>query len=347
VLQAPATYVWHNGGPRDLSRDIRNAEPDMTPSSASPNAAAIELNAVIVALTGDEPRVLTLEGGALLPSGPFETDHPTLQTGLRAWVERQTRHPLGYVEQLYTFADRDRTESCTGRHVISISYLGLTSERHSPGPHDAGWRSWYRYFPWEDWRGGPSPLVAEAILPRLGQWVEAAAEPAVRHERRQRVAFNFGECAAGVPGGTSSWNEELVLQRYELLYEAGLVPEMGRQRPVADPLPGTPMRHDHRRILATGIARLRAKIKYRPVVFELMPSTFTLLQLQRAVEALAGRRLHKQNFRRLIDQQGLVEETGAVSVETGGRPAKLYRFRREILVERAVAGTKLPLSRSA
>jgi hypothetical protein len=103
---------------------------------------------------------------------------------------------------------------------------------------------------------------------------------------------------------------------------------------------------DHRRILATGIARLRAKIKYRPVVFELMPARFTLLQLQRAVEALAGQRLHKQNFRRLVDQQGLVEETGGVSTATGGRPAKLFRFRRKILAEREAAGTKLPLSRS-
>ena len=106
------------------------------------------------------------------------------------------------------------------------------------------------------------------------------------------------------------------------------------------------MRHDHRRILATGIARLRAKIKYRPVVFELMPPTFTLLQLQRTVEALAGRLLHKQNFRRLIDQQDLVEETGEVTTETGGRPAKLFRFRREVLAERQVAGTKLPLVRA-
>jgi hypothetical protein len=78
-----------------------------------------------------------------------------------------------------------------------------------------------------------------------------------------------------------------------------------------------------------------------------MPPSFTLLELQRAVEALAGRRLHKQNFRRLIDQQGLVEETGEVSTETGGRPAKRVRFRREVLLERAAAGTKLPLSRSA
>jgi hypothetical protein len=132
-----------------------------------------------------------------------------------------------------------------------------------------------------------------------------------------------------------------------LLYEAALVPEAGSRKPVAQPLPGMTMRHDHRRILATGIARLRAKIKYRPIVFELMPDEFTLLQLQRAVEALAGQPLHKPNFRRLIDQQGLVEETGAISAETGGRPAKLYRFRREVVLERAFGGSKLPLTRPA
>ena len=59
-----------------------------------------------------------------------------------------------------------------------------------------------------------------------------------------------------------------------------------------------------------------------------MPPRFTLLQLQRTMEALAGRLLHKQNFRRLIDQQDLVEETGDVTSGTGGRPAKLFRFRR-------------------
>jgi hypothetical protein len=77
-----------------------------------------------------------------------------------------------------------------------------------------------------------------------------------------------------------------------------------------------------------------------------MPEAFTLLQLQRTVEALGGRLLHKQNFRRLIDQQDLVEETGEVTTETGGRPAKLFRFRREVLAERQVAGTKLPLVRA-
>ena len=315
----------------------------MPAPSARPNEVAIELNAVLVALIDDAPQVLTLQDGALLPSGPFESGHPTLQTGLRAWVERQTHHPLGYVEQLYTFADRSRAEAATGRRIVSISYLGLTRERAAAGQHEPGWQSFYRYFPWEDWRAGPPKLLAHAILPPLGRWINEARDAAARRERRQRVEVNFDQV---------SWNEELVLQRYELLYEAGLVPEAGRpKRPVADPVPplviGEPMRYDHRRILATGIARLRAKIKYRPVVFELMPPAFTLGQLQRAVEALAGRRLHKQNFRRLVEQQGLVEETDAMSAGTGGRPAKLYRFRREILLERAVAGTKLPLARSA
>jgi hypothetical protein len=106
------------------------------------------------------------------------------------------------------------------------------------------------------------------------------------------------------------------------------------------------MSGDHRRILATGIARLRAKIKYRPVVFELMPSRFTLLQLQRTVEALAGRPLHKQNFRRLIEQQELVEEAGGTTGDSIGRPAKLFRFRHAVVAERAFAGTKLPLARA-
>ncbi|HZX82842.1 MAG TPA: hypothetical protein VFF19_04690 [Reyranella sp.] len=303
---------------------------------SGPRPVAVELNAVLVALIDDEPQVLTLEEGALLPSGPFEGDHPTLQTGVRAWVERQTHHPLGYVEQLYTFADRYR-ESTMGYRIVSISYLGLTRERAAAGQHEPGWQSFYRYFPWEDWREGPPKILVRAVLPRLKGWVEAVADSA-RRERRQRVDGNFD---------IDAWNEELVLQRYELLYEAGLVPEAGRPRkPVADPVPGEPMRYDHRRILATGIARLRAKIKYRPVVFELMPPDFTLGQLQRAVEALAGRPLHKQNFRRQVEQQGLVEETGASTTGTGGRPAKLYRFRREIVLERAVAGSKLPLVRS-
>ena len=128
-----------------------------------------------------------------------------MQTGLRAWVERQTHHPLGYVEQLYTFADRNRAEAGSGRRIVSISYLGLTRER------EPGWQSWYRYFPWENWREGPPKLLARAILPRLERWVGEGRDPAAKRERRQRVEGNFDARA---------WNEDLGLQRYELFYEA-------------------------------------------------------------------------------------------------------------------------------
>lgn len=80
------------------------------------------------------------------------------------------------------------------------------------------------------------------------------------------------------------------------------------------------MLYDHRRILATAISRLRTKLKYRPVVFELMAHSFTLTELQRCVEAISGRHLHKQNFRRLVEGTELVEPTGETSTATAAAP---------------------------
>jgi hypothetical protein len=101
------------------------------------------------------------------------------------------------------------------------------------------------------------------------------------------------------------------------------------------------MRYDHRRIAATAIARLRGKIKYRPVIFELMADDFTLTELQTTVEAISGRHLHKQNFRRLVEGAELVEPTGMSISKTAGRPAALFRFRRQILDERPAPGLKV------
>ncbi len=300
---------------------------------------AVELIAVLVAIGDGQPKAMTINDGTALPSGPFEVEHRSLQSGLRAWVERQTRHPIGYVEQLYTFADRDRSSGADGGRAISISYLGLTRAQDAAAPH-AGWRDWYEYFPWEDHRAGAPRLISGALAPNLRAWADGASEAATRCERWRRAAIAFG-----LEG--CRWNEELVLRRYELLFEANLVVESDRQtHSLAREAAGRSMDGDHRRILATGIARLRAKIKYNPVVFELMPATFTLSQLQRCVEALAGLLVHKPNFRRLIEQQDLVEETGESAADTGGRPAKLYRFRPAVREERAFAGTKLPLARA-
>lgn len=297
------------------------------------DAISAEVLAVIVAIVDAEPCVLTLGDVPRLPAGPLLPDHRSLQAATRAWVEQQTGRELGYLEQLYTFADLDR-EGAPGRN-ISVSYLGLTHDADSLAI--GTWRPWYSLLPWEDRRRANRTI--STLARRLADW--ASSVEAESTARRQRAAITFG--LDGNP-----WQPDLALQRYELLYEAGLVAEAApaTRRPDPELAPGHRMVGDHRRVLATGLARLRAKIQYRPVVFELMAETFTLRELQSCVEALAGRAVHTQNFRRLVEKEALVEETGEVDAETGGRPARRYRFRREILQQRQVAGTKLPTTRA-
>jgi hypothetical protein len=307
-------------------------------------AIAIELSAVVVAVVDEEPQVLTVSAPAsdlrALPLGALDPlAHPTLERGLRGWVSELTGLKLGYVEQLYTFGDRGRDPATEtpDRRLVSISYLALTSAASLTCAGGASWSDWYSFFPWEDWRAGRPNMVRSEILPVLEGWVGSAKESAERDRRRDRVAVTFG-------AGRVSWDPDRALDRYELLYEAGAVTE-SRRLPggfYSGPVFGEEMARDHRRVLATAISRLRGKLTYRPVVFELIPETFTLLQLQRTVETLAGIRLHKQNFRRLVDRGGLVEPTGARETRTGGRPAEHYRFRRKVLSERPAPGVGLP-----
>ena len=312
----------------------------------------IGLTAAIVATEDDEPTILVAsdqskgEPRAGLPFGPFDPrTHRTFEVGLHAWVEAQTGLRLGYVEQLYTFGDRGRhVGQDVGPHVVSVGYLALSRmpDNASLRTSAAGFEPWYRFFPWEDWRENRPEILDSTILPPLKDWAVGKQQPepgrALGRQERLRLCFGIGG---------SPWDEEKVLDRYELLYEAGLVEEAkrdGREAALArDPLPvlGEPMRFDHRRILATAIARLRAKLKYRPVIFELMPAEFTLTELQMTVEAISGRHLHKQNFRRLVETGALVEPTGEISTSTGGRPAARFRFRREVIQERPSPGLRL------
>ena len=315
-------------------------------------ALIVALHGAIVAVTGEEARILTVPDGdrrrrpAALPFGPLDPDrHRTLELGLRAWVSEQTGMDLAYVEQLYTFGDRDRTLAAEGlARVLSVAYLALVRERQVAEGHSAAWRSIYGFLPWEDRRAGEPEILHDHIGPELARWVDAAPDRGARRERRGRVDITFGF-------GASPWDSERVLDRYELLYEAGLVAESILDRGAANAGDGAgsaasgfgaSLTLDHRRILATALGRLRGKLKYRPLVFELLPDTFTLFQLQRTVEALVGVRLHKQNFRRLVERGGLVEGTGRLDPETGGRPAALFQFRREVLLERPAPGVGLP-----
>lgn len=298
-----------------------------------PRPMALALDAVIVAVTEDRPRILAVLDDTAeyrIPSGPLDPDiDETLELGLRRWVLHQTGLEVGYAEQLYTFGDRGRRRDSDSR-MLSVAYLALIREEQpSPG---AAWLDYYALFPWEDHRETRPPLIDAALVPPLQRWAGQD------RTRRARIQITFGLTPA-------PWDPIRVLERYELLYEARVVPEAFRDRGQAPPpglQSGQAMRYDHRRIAAAALGRLRGKLTYRPVVFELLPDEFTLTQLQSTVEALGGLRVHKQNFRRLVEHSGLVRATGRVSATPRGRPAKMFRFRHEVLGERPRPGVLRP-----
>lgn len=350
-------------------------------ASSVPTNTTLSLTAVIVAVTDEVPRVLIArrmlhqlatpaqQGGQplfagdspdALPYGPFDpSQHRTLDHGCRQWLEEQTGLSLRFLEQLYTFGgqNRDPRELFGGPRVVSVAYLGLTQEARLAGSGDATWRDWYSFLPWEDWRNGRPEVMDAVIRPHLRAWIDQAPDTSSRQQRAERIEAAFGSDSA------SGLDPVRALDRYEILYEARLVPEAlrdeaeharaaGHPAPPTDPVRltvaahlGHPLSVDNRRILASALGRLRGKLAYRPVVFDLLPPTFTLLQLQRVVEALFGACLHKQNFRRTITNMDLVEPTGSQETTGRGRPAELYRFRREALLERRTVGIGVPMAR--
>src|SRR5438093_12011257 len=165
-------------------------------------ALSIRLSAVIIAATIDQPRMLTVRLGhdpmEALPSGPLEVEHRTLEVGLRAWVERQTSQRLGYVEQLYTFGDRDRVEGARAGRALTVAYLALVREARPAGAAEALWQSWYRYFPWEDWRAG-RPAALPPLERRLSLWAGQAGNTGEQRLREARPGLAFAR----------SWKEEL------------------------------------------------------------------------------------------------------------------------------------------
>ena len=324
----------------------------------------VGLSAVVVSVPEATAGILTVgDEEPLLPYGEFDpSQHRTLELALRSGVDALTGLSLGYVEQLYTFGNRHRASAETDKtRMITIGYLALVGPDATPEAPNSRWSDWYSFLPWEDHRQGRPVLIDELLLPQLDVWARQETDADAFEQREERIRVAFGH-------GRFPWDPEKVLARFELLYEAGLVAESHRDwasRPETErcelpisqkemddrglesviPRTGVAMGHDHRRILASSLGRLRGKIGYRPVIFELMPPEFTLLRIQRVAEALSGVPLHKQNFRRLVIQGGLVKETGHRDTSSPGRPAALFRFRRSVVQERPAPGDGLPQAR--
>jgi hypothetical protein len=291
------------------------------------HALSAQLVATIIAIVDDEPVVRLIDDSAAprLPTAVFRPDRQaSLDACLRTAVQRDTGLELGHVEQLQATV----TEGPAGEPMFCIGYLALAHGSELSVQDRASWHGWYAHFPWEDWRRGRPRILREDILPVLEAWareeVYAELDPS-EVPRRHRIHMSFGD-------NEQMWDEEKVVERFDLLSEAGVVGRVGRN---------AAMRADHLRCLAVAMSRLRSRIKSRPLVFDLMPARFTLYELQRTVEAILGPHLHKQNFRRLVEHMGLVEPTDEMKSHTGGRPAKLFRFRQECLLERLQPGVRV------
>ena len=294
-----------------------------------------------------DPRIRPARPAEALPSGPLEAEHRTLEIGLA---------------HLGRAADQPAPRLCRAAlHLWRPRPARRRRARPSPGARPSPISRWCarRARPARPRRSGRAGIAisrgrigatasrrcSAPLEARLEGWAADGAERGRARGCARSASGSLSACTA------AAWNEELVLERYELLYEAGLVAEAARERASGGRqragTAGWRWRSDHRRILATAIGRLRGKIKYRPVVFELMPPAFTLLAVaahrRGDVRGAAAQAEFPPPRRAAGPRRGDRRDRAA----TGGRPARLVRFRREVLLERPAPGLRLRPARRA
>ena len=293
---------------------------------------AVELTACLLSVDGDEPVVLIDETSPLkarFPSVALDPEaHDCLMGGVRAWLAESTGLDVGSLEQVHTARRHGPVDLLdeTGS-ALSIGFLGLVAPQQRSMVGRGVWRNCLEFMPWEDRRrrGGLTghERVGQALIQQCESSTLLGEHALERYSRRIRAAFGLD----GTP-----WDEAQTLERFALVY--ALDPHLAEiSIDALDPSP-VAMARDHLQILAAAMGRLRSRLRVRPIAVDLVPPVFTLLDLQRSAEAILGPSLHKQNFRRYVEGAGVIEATGTMRQQTGGRPAQLFRFRREGSTER-------------
>lgn len=187
-------------------------------------------------------------------------------------------------------------------------------------------------------RGNP-PYAGQWALPggfvRPGESLEAAAARELEEETGVRNAYLEQLYTYGDPGrDPRGWVVSvayfaLIPAGQAIRRQAGSDAAQARWFPISD-LPQ--LAFDHGEIATYALRRLRYKLEYTAVGFELLPDEFTLSELQSTYEIILGEKLDKRNFRRRILQAEVIEPTGKVQAGEG-RPARLFRYRPDAVAE--------------
>jgi 8-oxo-dGTP diphosphatase len=158
--------------------------------------------------------------------------------------------------------------------------------------------------------------LADAALRELGE------ETGVRNVYLEQL-YTFGDPDRDPRGRVVSVAYYALISADRTALSAGSDASAARWWPVAD---HPPLAFDHREILAYAVERLRNKLEYTTVGFQLLPPKFTLTQLQQVYEAILGRPLDKRNFRRKMDLLGILSPLKEWARDGRSRPAQLFTF---------------------
>jgi len=185
-------------------------------------------------------------------------------------------------------------------------------------------------------------LVRRGIEPFRGRWAmpggfilegESLEQAALRELREEtgvaevyiEQLYTFGDPGRDPRGRIITVAYYALIAMDRALVRAGTDAAEARWWPVAE-LPKR-LAFDHARIIEHAVERLRAKIEYTTVGFQLLPQEFSLSELQDVYEAIAGRPLDKRNFRRRIELLDVLVPLERWRRGGASRPARLYRFR--------------------
>ncbi len=291
----------------------------MISASRPPDTA---ICAVLVAADADDLYILTARRQrAAIPVLPVTGFDPargiSLERCLRDWAAIHTTAKVTAIHM-------------TGARVLAgqvqICLVGLVENRLAFTPRGGRWYPASALFPWEDWRNGEPEGLRATLRPALAQWSAAPTKKGEgpRHPRVDSLFTSKGK----------NWRSDAAQARYELLYDAGLVPEALRDRSGAAIMVkqsharafGQIMHASDRHIVAQSLDWIRQGTQRGDVLPHLLTSPFSLGSLQNTAQAVMGVALHTQNFRRDIVRGNFIQDTGKTGRAHGARPARLWRW---------------------